>query len=95
MTNVFSHVSLILVATFSIFAKSLLTNFLALVYVHAPPCFWNRTRGFLEVRRLWEPGSSITTVEFSLFQILQKVSAVNVRWTEQDSYLSSSQKSSS
>ncbi len=28
VNNVFSHVSLILVATFSIFAKSVLTNFL-------------------------------------------------------------------
>jgi hypothetical protein len=53
------------------------------------------TRGFLEARRSWEPGSSITTVEFSLFRLLRKVSAVNVRWTEQDSYLSFSQKSSS
>jgi hypothetical protein len=52
-------------------------------------------RGFLEARRLWEPGSSLTTVEFSLFCLLRKVSAVNIRWTEQDSYLSSSQKSSS
>ncbi len=40
-------------------------------------------------------GSSITTVEFFLFRLLRKVSAVNVRWTEQDSYLSSSQKFSS
>ncbi len=31
VNNVFSHVSHILVATFSIFVKSLLTNFLALV----------------------------------------------------------------
>ncbi len=31
----------------------------------------------------------------SLFCLLQKVSAVNVRWTEHNSYLSSSQKSSS
>jgi hypothetical protein len=60
-----------------------------------PPCFWNRTHGFLEARRSWEPGSSITTIAFSLFRLLRKVSAVNVRWTEQDSYLSSSQKSSS
>jgi hypothetical protein len=52
-------------------------------------------RGFLEARRLWEPGSGITTVEFSLFCLLQKVSAMNVRWTEHDSHLSSSQKSSS
>jgi hypothetical protein len=32
VNNVFLHVSLILVATFSIFAKPLLTNFLALVH---------------------------------------------------------------
>ncbi len=49
--------------------------------------------GFLEARRSWEPGSSITTIEFFLFRLLRKVSAVNVHWTEQDSYLSSSQKS--
>ena len=35
--------------------------------VHAPPCFWHRTRGFLEARCLWEPGSSLTTGEFSPF----------------------------
>ncbi len=63
--------------------------------VHAPPCFWNRTRGFLKARRSWELGSSITTIEFSLFHPLRKASAVNDRWTEQDSYLSFSQKSSS
>ncbi len=63
--------------------------------VHAPPCFWNRMRGFLKARRSWEPGSSITTVEFSLFRLLRKASAVNVHWTEHDSYLSFSQKSSS
>jgi hypothetical protein len=52
-------------------------------------------RGFLEARCLWEPGSSITTFEFSHFHLLRKVSAVNIRWTEQDSYLFSSQKFSS
>jgi hypothetical protein len=52
-------------------------------------------RWFLKARRSWEPGSSITTVEFSLFRLLRKVSAVNINWTEHDSYLSSSQKSSS
>jgi hypothetical protein len=49
-------------------------------------------RGFLEARRSWEPGRSQTTGEFSLFCLLPKVSAVNVRWTEHDSYLSFSQK---
>ncbi len=51
--------------------------------------------GFSKQDACWEPGSSITTVEFSLFCLLQKVSAVNVLWTEHDSYLSFSQKSSS
>jgi hypothetical protein len=50
--------------------------------------------GFLEARCSWEPGSSLTTGEFSLFRLLPKVSAVNVRWTEHDSYLFFSQKSS-
>ncbi len=59
--------------------------------VHAPPCFWHRTRGFLEARHSWEPGSSLTTSELSLFRLLPKVSAVNVHWTEHDSYLSNSQ----
>ncbi len=39
VNNVFSHASLILVATFSIFAKSLLTNFLALVHRTCAPMF--------------------------------------------------------
>ncbi len=51
--------------------------------------------GFSKQDACWEPGSSITTIEFSLIRLLQKVSAVNVRWTEHDSYLSFSQKSSS
>ncbi len=63
--------------------------------MHAPPCFWNRTRGFLKARRSWEPRSGIPTGKFSPFQTLRKASAVNVRWTEHDSYLSFSQKSSS
>jgi hypothetical protein len=50
-------------------------------------------RGFLEARSSWEPGSSLTTGAFSLFCLLPKVSATNVRWTEHDSYLSFSQKS--
>jgi hypothetical protein len=59
--------------------------------VHAPPCFWNRTCRFIEARRSWEPGSSLTTGEFFLFHLLPKVSAANVHWTEHDSYLSYSQ----
>jgi hypothetical protein len=39
VNNVFSHVSLILVATFSIFAKSLLTNFFMLVHCTWAPIF--------------------------------------------------------
>ncbi len=62
------------------------------IIVHAPPCFWNRTRGFLKAQRSWEPGSSITTIEFSLFRLLRKASAVNLYWTQHDSYLSFSQK---
>jgi hypothetical protein len=58
-----------------------------------PPCFWNRTHGFLKARRSWDPGSSFTTLEFSLFRLLPKVSALNVHWTEHDSHLSFSQKS--
>jgi hypothetical protein len=48
---------------------------------------------FLKARHLWEPGSSLTIGEFSLFRLLPKVSGANVRWTEHDSYLSFSQKS--
>jgi hypothetical protein len=39
VNNVFSHVSLILVATSSVFAKSLLTSFLALVHRTCAPMF--------------------------------------------------------
>ncbi len=39
VNNVFSHVSLILVATFGIFVKSLLTNLLALVHHTCAPMF--------------------------------------------------------
>ncbi len=48
---------------------------------------------FLKARCLWETGSSLTTGELSLFSLLLKVSAVKVRWTEHNSYLSFSQKS--
>ncbi len=51
--------------------------------------------GFSKARHLWESGSSITTVDFSFFRLLRKASAVDVHWTEHDSYLSFSQKSSS
>jgi hypothetical protein len=66
----------------------------SLYVVHAPPCFWHRMRGFLEARRLWEPGISLTTGEFSLFRLFLKVSGANAHWTEHESYLSFSQKSS-
>jgi hypothetical protein len=39
VNNVFPHNSLILVATFSIFAKLLLTNFFALVHFTCAPMF--------------------------------------------------------
>ncbi len=39
VNNDFSHVSLILVATFSVFAKLLLTNFSALVHRTCAPIF--------------------------------------------------------
>ncbi len=51
--------------------------------------------GFSKARRSWEPSSSSTTGTFSPFRTLRKASAVNVRWTDYDSYLSFSQKSSS
>jgi hypothetical protein len=62
-------------------------------FVHAPPCFWHGMHGFLEARCSWEPGSSITTGEFSPFHLLPKVSGANVRWTEHELYLSYSLKS--
>jgi hypothetical protein len=48
--------------------------------VHKPPCFWHSTRGFLDARRSWEPGSRLTTGEFSSFCLLLKVSGANVHW---------------
>jgi hypothetical protein len=41
-------------------------------HTHAPPCFWHRTCGFLKARCLWEPGSSLTTGEFSFSAFCQK-----------------------
>jgi hypothetical protein len=49
--------------------------------LHAPPCSWHRTRGFLKARRSWEPGSRLTTGEFSPFCLSPKVSHANVHWT--------------
>ncbi len=49
--------------------------------VHAPSCFWHRTRGFLEARCSWESGSRLTTSELSPFGLLLKVSGANVHWT--------------
>jgi hypothetical protein len=46
--------------------------------LNAPPCFWHRTRGFLEGRRSWEPGSRLTTGKFSPFCLLPKVSGANI-----------------
>jgi hypothetical protein len=51
--------------------------------------------GFFKARRSWEPSSSSTTGKSSPFRTLQKASAVNVHWTDHDTYLSFSQKSSS
>ena len=48
--------------------------------VHAPPCFWHRTRGFLKAKHSWEPGSRLTTGDPSLFRLLPKVSHTNVHW---------------
>ncbi len=59
--------------------------------VHAPPYFWHRTRGFLEVRRLWEPGSRLTTGFLSPFCLLQKVSGANVHWANTNHTFSCSQ----
>jgi hypothetical protein len=36
--------------------------------------------GFLKARRPWEPGSRLTTGDFSLFRLSPKVSGVNVHW---------------
>ncbi len=49
--------------------------------VHAPPCIWHWTCGFLKARCSWEPGSRLTTGEFSPFCLLPKVSHANIRWT--------------
>ncbi len=96
VNNVFSHMFLLF--------QSLLSEFLINCYlllsqrryfVHAPPCFWYRTQGFLKSKTLVEPGSSSTTGMFSPFRTLRKSSAMHVRSTEHDSYLSFSQKSSS
>ncbi len=43
------------------------------------PTFWHRPRGFFEARRLWEPGSRLTTGDLSPFRLLPKVSGANVR----------------
>jgi hypothetical protein len=114
VNNVFSHVSLIFVATSCIFATLLLTNFFALLsaalesnflsrflypwhskLVHrtCAPMFLAQNRGFFEGGHSWEPGSSLTTGESSLFRLSPKVSGANVRWTEHESYLYFSQKS--
>jgi hypothetical protein len=61
--------------------------------IHAPPYFWHSMHGFLEARRLWEPGCSLTTGKYFFFRLLPKVSGANVHWTEHNSYLSFSLKS--
>ncbi len=88
----FSHMFLLFQSLLLVFLRNRYLLISQRYYiVHAPPCFWNRTRGFLKARRSWEPGSSFTTCKFSPFRTLRKASAVNVPWTEHDSYLSFSQ----
>jgi hypothetical protein len=93
VNNVFSHVFLILVATSSIFAKSLLTNFLALVQRTCAPMFLEQNMermGFLKQDARGNLVVASLPLNFPFSGFLLKVSAVNVHWTEQDSYLSSS-----
>jgi hypothetical protein len=40
--------------------------------VHVPPYFWHRTCGFLKARLSWEPGSRLTTSDFSLSAFRQR-----------------------
>ncbi len=62
-----NHYLLISLRPFSAARESdFLSHFSYLYIVHAPPCFWHRTRGFLKARRSWEPGSQLTTGEFFL-----------------------------
>ncbi len=46
--------------------------------VHAPLYFWHRTRGFLEAKHQWEPGSRLTTGDLSPFRLLARVSGMNL-----------------
>ncbi len=49
-------------------------------FIHVPPYFWHKMHGFLEARRLQEPGSRLTTSYLSPFCLLPKVSGANVHW---------------
>jgi hypothetical protein len=49
-------------------------------HTHAPPYFLHRMHGFLEARCSWEPGSRLTTRDFSPFRLSPKVSGANVHW---------------
>ncbi len=60
--------------------------------VHGPPCFWHRMRGFLEARRLWEPGSRLTTGENFPFPPFAEGFRCKRPLDKHESYLSFSQK---
>jgi hypothetical protein len=62
--------------------------------VHAPPCIWHRTRGFLKARRSWEPGSRLTTGEIFPFPLFSEGFWYKRPLDKCESYLSYSQKSS-
>ncbi len=62
--------------------------------VHAPPCFWHKTREFLKARRLWEPGSRLTTSEIFPFPPFAEGFCCKRPLDKCKSYLSYSQKSS-
>ncbi len=64
----FSHMFLLFQLLLSVFSQNRYLLISQRQYiVHAPPCFWNRTRGFLEARCSWESSSSITTGKFFSF----------------------------
>jgi hypothetical protein len=62
--------------------------------IHSPPCFWHRTRGFLEARRSWEPGSRLTTGKFLPLPPFAEGFWCKGPLDKRESYLSYSQKSS-
>ncbi len=62
--------------------------------VHVPPFFWHRTRGFLEARGSWEPGSRLTTGEIFPFPPFAEGFRCKRLLDKRKSYLFHSQKSS-